>query len=121
MLTGINTKKKLLLFPSLFIIIVIVSGIIFNHYNTLSNVREKAALTTEKFVQQVLNGRIAAYQFLRLPNDANAQNVRDKFNALNKSVSSFEKGLTLKKINFYVKISLIHQKNILNTLTNFLL
>ncbi|WP_419769476.1 MAG: methyl-accepting chemotaxis protein [Candidatus Marinarcus sp.] len=97
MLTGINTKKKLLLFPSLFIIIVIVSGIIFNHYNTLSNVREKAALTTEKFVQQVLNGRIAAYQFLRLPNDANAQNVRDKFNALNKSVSSFEKGLTLKK------------------------
>ncbi|WP_419770038.1 MAG: methyl-accepting chemotaxis protein [Candidatus Marinarcus sp.] len=97
MLNQMSTKKKLLLFPTLFVLIVIISGIIYNHYSTISNTRNEAALHTNKFIQEVLNGRIAVYQFSRLPNEAGAQKVKDKFNAISNDVSSFKEGLSSDK------------------------
>ncbi|MFA6788845.1 MAG: methyl-accepting chemotaxis protein [Arcobacteraceae bacterium] len=94
MLKNINTKKKLLLFPLLFTIIVIVSVLIYVHYSTMANVRNNAAITTEHLIQQILKGRISVYQFLRLPNEQNAQKVRDDFMELTQDVMTLKKSLS---------------------------
>ena len=94
MLQNINTKKKLLLFPLLFTIIVIVSTFIYVHYSNIANVRNNAAITTEHLIQQILKGRISVYQFLRLPNEQNAQKVRDDFTELNQDVLALKKSLS---------------------------
>ncbi|MFA7090696.1 MAG: methyl-accepting chemotaxis protein [Arcobacteraceae bacterium] len=94
MLKNINTKKKLLLFPLLFTIIVIASVVIYVHYSTMANVRNNAAITTEHLIQQILKGRISVYQFLRLPNEQNAQKVRDDFMELTQDVMTLKKSLS---------------------------
>lgn len=97
MLNKINTKKKLLLFPTLFVIIVVLVGIIYSHWSNISNTRSEATTKTDVFVQDVLKGRISVYQFLRAPNDKTAQKVRDDFSLLNSKVESFKQGLSLEK------------------------
>ena len=96
-LDKINTKKKLLLFPTLFIIIVVLSGIIYSHWNNISNARSEAATKTDIFIQDVLKGRISVYQFLRSPNEQTAQKVRDDFTLLNKEVIEFKSKLSVEK------------------------
>jgi len=97
MLSKINTKKKLLLFPSIFVVIVLSVGILYSYWSNVSNTKIDAAIKTDIFVQDVLKGRISVYQFLRAPNEINAQKVRDIFNSLNLDVSNFKNGLDLKK------------------------
>ena len=94
MLKNINTKKKLLLFPLLFTVIVIVSVLIYVHYSTIANTRNNAAITTEHLIQQILKGRISVYQFLRLPNDKTAQTVRNDFTLLIQNVSQLKRNLS---------------------------
>ena len=86
MIKNINTKMKLLLFPFMFVIIVVVSGFVYFHYSGLENSRNQVAIQTEEFIQQLLKGRISVYQFLRTPNDVNKQKVIDNFKALDESV-----------------------------------
>jgi methyl-accepting chemotaxis protein len=97
MLSKIDTKKKLLLFPLMFIIIVILSGWVYSHWSNISNARIEAASKTDVFTQQVLKGRISVYQFLRSPNEQTAQKVRDDFSLLNKEVLDFKNKLSLEK------------------------
>jgi methyl-accepting chemotaxis protein len=97
MLSKIDTKKKLLLFPSIFIIIVVLSGIIYSHWSNVSNTRNEAAIKTEQFIQQVLKGRISVYQFLRAPNEKTAQKVREDFSLLNQDVLTFKSKLSLEQ------------------------
>ncbi|MFX4208786.1 methyl-accepting chemotaxis protein [Aliarcobacter butzleri] len=75
MLQSFNTRKKLLLFPALFILIIIVSGFVYVYYNNLANQRNHAAIETERFIQYVAKSRISVYQFLRVPNEENRQHV----------------------------------------------
>lgn len=97
MLSKIDTKKKLLLFPSIFIIIVILSGMIYSHWSNVSSSRNEAAIKTEQFIQQVLKGRISVYQFLRTPNENAAQKVREDFSLLNRDVLTFKSKLSLEQ------------------------
>ncbi|RXJ56297.1 chemotaxis protein, partial [Candidatus Marinarcus aquaticus] len=97
MLNNMSTRAKLMLLPALFLVIVIVSGFVFNHYNSMVKTRVYAASQTDVFIQQVLKGRIAVYQFLRLPNENNAQNVRDAFSQLDQSVNALKSILTMEK------------------------
>jgi len=97
MLKNINTKMKLLLFPFMFIIIVIVSGVVYIHYSDIENARNKVAIETENFIQQLLKGRISVYQFLRATNDENKQKAIDNFNTLNNNVLELKKELTTQK------------------------
>ena len=97
MLSKIDTKKKLLVFPSMFIIIVVLVGLLYTHYSNISNSRNEAAVKTDIFVQQVLKGRISVYQFLRSPNEQTAQKVRDDFALLNKEVTEFKSKLSVEK------------------------
>ena len=97
MLSKIDTKKKLFLFPSLFVIIVILVGLLYTHFSNVSNSRNEAAVKTDIFVQQVLKGRISVYQFLRSPNEQTAQKVRDDFTLLNKEVIEFKSKLSVEK------------------------
>ncbi|MDK2063917.1 methyl-accepting chemotaxis protein [Aliarcobacter butzleri] len=75
MLQSFNTRKKLLLFPALFILIIIVSGFVYVYYNNLANQRNHAAIETERFIQYVAKSRISVYQFLRIPTEENRQHV----------------------------------------------
>ncbi|MCT7910258.1 methyl-accepting chemotaxis protein [Arcobacter lacus] len=75
MLQSFNTRKKLLLFPALFILIIIVSGFVYVYYNNLANQRNHAAIETERFIQYVAKSRISVYQFLRVSNEENRQHV----------------------------------------------
>ena len=97
MLRKIDTKKKLLLFPVMFMIIVILSGIVYSHWSNESNTRNEIALETDEIVQQYLKGRISVYQFLRSPSDKAAQKVREDFSLLNQKVLTFKSRLSLEK------------------------
>jgi methyl-accepting chemotaxis protein len=94
MLNNINTRKKLLLFPLLFTVIVIVSVFVYVHYNNIATIRNNSALSTEHMIQQILKGRISAYQFLRLPNEKNAQTVQNDFAKLNQQVYNLKNKLS---------------------------
>jgi methyl-accepting chemotaxis protein len=97
MIKNINTKMKLLLFPFMFIVIVIISGVVYVHYSDIENARNKVAIETENFIQQLLKGRISVYQFLRSANEENKQKVIDNFETLNTNVLELKKELVSAK------------------------
>jgi methyl-accepting chemotaxis protein len=97
MLSKIDTKKKLLLFPAMFIIIVILSGWVYSHWSNIASSRNEVASKTESFQFQVLAARISVYQFLRTPNNSNAEKARDNFLALAKDVETFKNTLKVEK------------------------
>ncbi|WP_419764351.1 MAG: methyl-accepting chemotaxis protein [Arcobacter sp.] len=97
MLNKINMKKKLLIFPSLFILSMVISGLIYSNFSSVSDTRNEVAFKTAQFKQDVLKGRITVYQFLRLPNDVNAKKVVDSFGGLDSNVETFKSMLSLEK------------------------
>ena len=97
MIKNINTKMKLLLFPFMFVIIVAISGFVYIHYSGLENSRNRVAIETEEFIQQLLKGRISVYQFLRAPTEVNKQKVIDTFKVLDNQVSQLKKELVFQK------------------------
>ncbi|MFA7083577.1 MAG: methyl-accepting chemotaxis protein [Arcobacteraceae bacterium] len=97
MLNSINTKKKLLLFPLLFILIICASTFIYIHYSSITITRNAVASQTDIFIQDVLKGRISVYQFLRSPKSETAQKVVEDFKHLSNEVLALKKKITLQK------------------------
>ncbi|RXJ83965.1 methyl-accepting chemotaxis protein [Arcobacter cloacae] len=97
MLNNLSTKKKLMLLPITFVVIVIVCAFVFSYFNQITNQRIKTAIQTDVFIQQVLKGRISVYQFLRVPSEQNAQKVKSDFKDLDNSVESLKPSLTEKE------------------------
>jgi len=95
MIKNINTKMKLLLFPFMFVIIVVVSGVVYTHYSSIENTRSQISIKTEEFIQELLKGRISVYQFLRTPTDENAQKVVANFENLDKEVLELKTKVSL--------------------------
>lgn len=94
MLNKLNTKQELLLFPVIFAIIVICVGIIYTHYNNVSNSRNEVAIMTDDLIQDVLKGRISAYAFLRAPSEESAQKVSENFAYIIKQVFELKNELS---------------------------
>ena len=120
MLHKINTQKKLLLFPTIFIIIIIVLvGNIYTHYSNIANTRNEVAIKTEIFIQDVLKCRISVYQFLRNPSQEAALKVKEDFKLLQNDVESFKTTLSLEK-NIKLSDEIIHlSKEYVNYFDNF--
>ena len=97
MIKNINTRTKLLLFPLMFVIIVVISGFVYSHYSGVQNTRIHVAMKTDEFIQQLLKGRISVYQFLRAPTDVNEQKVVDNFKILDEDVTKLKSRLTAEK------------------------
>ena len=97
MIRNINTKTKLLLFPLMFLIIVVISGVVYSHFSGKENSRTDIAMETDEFIREVLKGRISVYQFLRAPNDDTRKKVVDNFQILDKNVSELKSILTIDK------------------------
>lgn len=76
MFKNISTKAKLMLLPSIFLMVVIISGLIFSYFNNIVEVRSNISIQTDLFIQQVLKGRISVYQFLRTPDETKAKIVK---------------------------------------------
>ncbi|KLE11032.1 chemotaxis protein, partial [Aliarcobacter butzleri L355] len=87
MLQNFNTRKKLLLFPVLFVLLIIVSAFVYTHYNNIANKRNQIAIETEKFIQYMAKSRISVYQFLRIPTEENRQHVLMNLKYLKDSVT----------------------------------
>lgn len=94
MIKNISTRVKLLIFPLMFIVIVVISAVVYTYFNNLQNSRNQISMQTEEFVEELLKGRIAVYQFLRVPNDETANKVRDDFSILEKRVEETKPKLT---------------------------
>ena len=97
MLNNLSTKKKLMLLPIIFIVIVIVCALVFSYFNQINNQRIKTATQTDVFIQQVLKGRISVYQFLRVPSEQSAQKVKSDFKELDNFVENLKPFLTEKE------------------------
>ena len=97
MLNNLSTKKKLMLLPIIFILIVIVCALVFSYFNQINNQRIKTATQTDIFIQQVLKGRISVYQFLRVPSEQSAQKVKSDFKELDNFVENLKPFLTEKE------------------------
>lgn len=97
MLKNLNTKKKLFLFPVLFVFIVVISAFIYKYYSHMASTRNYVAITTDEFIQEVLKGRISIYQFLRNPNDENRKIVLSNFEELDNHVTELKKILVTEK------------------------
>ena len=97
MLKSLSTRKKLMILPIMFIIIVIISALISSYFHKVTNNRVNTAMQTDLFIQQVLKGRISVYQFLRVPTEPSAQVVKDDFKELQKSVLALKPNLTEKE------------------------
>ncbi|MGJ0297976.1 methyl-accepting chemotaxis protein [Aliarcobacter cryaerophilus] len=119
MLHKINTQKKLLLFPTIFIIIIVLVGNIYTHYSNIANTRNEVAIKTEIFIQDVLKGRISVYQFLRNPSQEAALKVKEDFKLLQNDVESFKTTLSSEK-NIKLSDEIIHlSKEYVNYFDNF--
>ncbi|MDX4038782.1 methyl-accepting chemotaxis protein [Aliarcobacter skirrowii] len=97
MLSRINTKMKLLLFPIIFLLIVVTVGAVYIHYSSIADARNTAAIKTDIFIQNILKGRISAYQFLRNPSQEAALKVKEDFKLLQNDVESFKTTLSSEK------------------------
>ncbi|MCT7632869.1 methyl-accepting chemotaxis protein [Aliarcobacter butzleri] len=97
MLKNMNTRKKLFLFPILFILIVIGSGLVYKHFSNTAHQRNNAAILTEEFIQQNLKGRISVYQFLRNLTEESSQKVQNDFKKLMEDVSAAKSTFSLKE------------------------
>lgn len=97
MLKNLNTKKKLFLFPILFILIIIGATFVYKHYSNTAKARNNIAIHTDEFVQQVLTARISVYQFLRNPTNEIAQTVNSQFNELKKNVLHLKNELNVEE------------------------
>ncbi|AXX85529.1 Dipeptide chemoreceptor protein [Aliarcobacter skirrowii] len=97
MLSRINTKMKLLLFPIIFLLIVVTVGAVYIHYSSIADARNTAAIKTDIFIQNILKGRISVYQFLRDPSQEAALKVKEDFKLLQNDVESFKTTLSSEK------------------------
>ncbi|MDX4071007.1 methyl-accepting chemotaxis protein [Aliarcobacter skirrowii] len=97
MLSRISTKMKLLLFPIIFLLIVVTVGAVYIHYSSIADARNTAAIKTDIFIQNILKGRISVYQFLRVPSQEAALKVKEDFKLLQNDVESFKTTLSSEK------------------------
>ncbi|RBQ29601.1 methyl-accepting chemotaxis protein [Aliarcobacter vitoriensis] len=65
MLNKLDTRKKLFLFPILFIIIVGVMITVYRYYVSIYEARNSASIATEKFVSDMVKTRFSVLQFMR--------------------------------------------------------
>lgn len=63
MLKNITIKKKLMIFPILFIGLFIILGSVYSYYKNLAMSRNDIALNITELNNQLLKGRISVYQF----------------------------------------------------------
>ncbi|AXX96422.1 methyl-accepting chemotaxis protein [Arcobacter ellisii] len=97
MLKNLSTKMKLLLFPLMFIAIVIICAIIYVNKSNFAEKRNEIAIKTEVLIQELLKGRIAVYQYMRNPSDDTAQKVKDTFKSLDNEVTTLKSILVIEK------------------------
>ena len=88
MLKSLDTRKKLYFFPILFMLIAVISSIIYLYFIDIAHKRNAAALTTEKFVLDIAKTRISVYQFLRTATPNNENIVIENIEFLKNSLAA---------------------------------
>ena len=104
-----------MLLPTAFIGIVIISALIFTYFNRITEQRTDAANQTDLFIQQVLKGRISAYQFLRSPDEAKAKIVKDDFELLINHVLELKSKLGIQENKDLCDLIVNESKNYIKT------
>ncbi len=68
-------KKKILIFPAVFIIIVVITGFIYSHYNSKANANIETAVRLEDIQTEVLKVRSYLLMFSIVSTEENKQVV----------------------------------------------
>ncbi|RBQ25842.1 methyl-accepting chemotaxis protein [Arcobacter sp. CECT 9188] len=97
MLNKISTKSKLILFPMIFLLIIIGSGFMYNYYSNVASMRSNAAFVTEKLIQSILETRLVVAAFLRDANEDSKQKAVTAMKDLENKIVEVKKLFTLKK------------------------
>ncbi|WP_418181095.1 methyl-accepting chemotaxis protein [Aliarcobacter lanthieri] len=97
MLNKISTKSKLILFPMIFLLIIIGSGFMYNYYSNVASMRSNAAFVTEKLIQSILETRLVVAAFLRDANEDSKQKAVIAMKDLENKIVEVKKLFTLKK------------------------
>ncbi|WP_044419193.1 methyl-accepting chemotaxis protein [Halarcobacter anaerophilus] len=97
MTNNISTKAKLMSFPLMFLVIIIISIVTFSYYHNLSEKRNSAAFKTELFIQDLLRIRILANQFLMNPSENRSKKTIKSLEQLNNKIINFKKSLSHKE------------------------
>ena len=93
MFSHINTKKKLLVFPILFMLIVLVVSFFYLHFNKLANTRNSISEQTQNLSDAVLKTRFSAYKFLMAPTENEKGNIEKQFIKLQEDILTLQKRL----------------------------
>ena len=93
MLSNVSTKKKLLVFPIVFTLIVAVATIFYVHYSKLVELRNSISEEIQVLVDDILKNRISVYQYLRFPSEENSNKVVQYFEALKEGIQVLQKRL----------------------------
>lgn len=56
---NIKTKTKLMFFPLLYLIIIIISGLTYNYYGNIKEQKNVAIMETTSIIENLLKGRIS--------------------------------------------------------------
>ncbi|WP_164969738.1 methyl-accepting chemotaxis protein [Arcobacter sp. F2176] len=86
----ISTNRKLLFFPLLFLIIIIISGLTNRYFSAKAKLSINTAMEIDKIIIRVLHARITSKQFSSDLDEDTADMVIDSFKNLYKDVSELK-------------------------------
>jgi|TARA_R110002033_G_scaffold10172_8_gene33413 methyl-accepting chemotaxis protein len=86
----ISTNRKLLFFPLLFLIIIIISGLTNRYFSAKAKLSINTAMEIDKIIIRVLHARITSKQFSSDLDEDTADMVIDSFKSLYKDINELK-------------------------------
>jgi methyl-accepting chemotaxis protein len=86
----ISTNKKLLIFPIIFLAIIVISGFTIRYFNIKANMGIEAAIKTNSYINSVLHARLTFTEFLEELDYDYANKVKKDYKKLAKSVNELK-------------------------------
>ncbi|RXJ95673.1 chemotaxis protein [Malaciobacter molluscorum] len=86
----VSTNKKLLIFPIIFLAIIILSGFTIRYFNIKANIGISAAIKTNGYINNLLHSRLAFKEFLEELDEDYASKVTTDYKNLAKNVKELK-------------------------------
>ncbi|WP_418180275.1 methyl-accepting chemotaxis protein [Aliarcobacter lanthieri] len=118
MLNKFNTRKKLFLFPILFIVIVGIIVSVYKYYVNIYETRNAASVASEKFISDTIRTRFVVLQFMRTstPQTENIvlEDIKYLKNNMKVAVSSYTEKNNIKLANEILSLLDDYEKEFLS-------
>ena len=118
MLKNMNTRKKLFLFPILFIVIMGIVVSVYIHYISMYDARNSASVASEKFKLDMLQTRFWVSTFLRVSISENEnivlENIKQLKNNVKEAISSYSDTNNIKLANEIISLMDDYERDFLS-------